>query len=729
MRGEIGTVVLGVWLGCFTVAAAQLPPEIMVDQYLLQTERLMAQKDHKGAFEVIKKIADLQKEHDLTLPDEFHFKYAKVAFSVGSIHAAKESVNKYLTVAGREGEYYGEALELSLEIGEVGAERTPCAGEPKGSECWMELANQPKSYVWNSSYQPYKTVTWTGAYLGNLAHGRGTLKWVVDIDPKPRDASPSQAVEPKCAGQPKGTACWIALENQPECYVWNPNPHSDETVTWTGECSGGRAQGEGTRKWVWEGGEKTSQEKGLLKDGKPHGQWVWRTSEEKKGEAFYVYGEYVGPTADAEDVMEGRIVKGKMQGDWVERWGDGGVEEGPYVEGKRHGDWVMRDADGDVSEGAYVDGKRQGNWVARYASGVVAEGPYVEGKRHGDWVERISNVIRRTGAYAEGKQHGHWVWREESGDVWREGTYVYGKRHGNWVERFSDGNIRFKGAYANGKKHGDWVETGDYAKYEGAYVEGKKHGRWTSIDRRKRFEGKIASIVNYKDGKYHGDFVRYHFYSRDSIGEKGLYVDGKKHGPWIETDERIPGTSKFDFWNNASGSYVDGKREGNWILSRVNGDVSKGPFVGGQPYGVWRQEDEDGTIKGIYFEDGKEQNSWFYRDEEGTTYDGPVVAGKKHGKWIIRTANGRLLGKETYVEGKKHGFWNEFYFETEDHYLYIEGSYEDGHRQGRWNIYRGRDRNKKVRGGGLYVNGSKTGPWVEYKDYDGSKTKYNYVGD
>ena len=130
----------------------------------------------------------------------------------------------------------------------------------------------------------------------------------------------------------------------------------------------------------------------------------------------------------------------------------------------------------------------------------------------------------------------------------------------------------------------------------------------------------------------------------------------------------------------------------------------KGPFVQGEMHGGWKQEASDGTIKGVYYEEGKEQNSWFYQDAHENTYDGPIV------------------------DGKKHGVWNEFYFQTEDHTLYIEGSYVNSKRQGRWNIYRLRDRNKKVRGGGLYVNGSKTGPWVEYKDYYGGKTKYNYGG-
>ena len=35
-RGVIGRVVLGVWLGCVTAAAAQLPPEIQMDRHLVR---------------------------------------------------------------------------------------------------------------------------------------------------------------------------------------------------------------------------------------------------------------------------------------------------------------------------------------------------------------------------------------------------------------------------------------------------------------------------------------------------------------------------------------------------------------------------------------------------------------------------------------------------------------------------------------------------------------------
>ena len=751
-RRVIGSVFFGIWLGCFT-AAAQLPPDVMVDKYLLRADRLMEAKDPKGALELMGKIVALQKEHDLILPDEFHFKHAKVAFSAGSLMAAKESVNRFLTVAGRASNFYREALELSIEIGELGAERTPCAGQPKGSACWMELANQPKSYVWNSFYRPYKTVTWTGEYLGNLAHGKGKLKWVWNIDQAPRDASASQADEPKCMGQPEGASCWMEVTGQAGCYVWNDYLATNETVTWTGGCSEGRAQGEGTVKWVWEEGfynrnfigemmylKKTSESTGSLTEGKKHGKWTDRDEDGSESEVFFVYGDRVGGTSEAEE-MEGLLVKGKAQDVWVVRFPNGDVAEGPYVDGERHGDWSERDADKDARNGQYVHGKRHGNWIEHSADGAVWEGPYAEGKRKGDWVIRAGKGFTVEGAYVDGKRHGRWVWRRENGDLWREGAYLGGKAHGQWFRLYSDGDIRYKGSFADGKKHGDWVESDGSTVEKGAYVDGKRHGRW--VDRMVVEEEEvIQSITNYKNGVLHGEYVFFNIFrelGEDKYYSKGAYVDGKEHGPWIsltqgtgsyvhgkkdghwvELNQSIPGTLD-DYWDHARGSYLDDKRHGDWVLRKQidDGDESKkypgiewmrwrGPFVDGKLHGVWRQEDSygtiNGTIKGVYYEEGKEQNSWFYQDVYGNIYDGPIV------------------------DGKKHGVWNEFYFQTEDHTLYIKGSYVYGKRQGRWNIYRLRDRNKKVRGGGLYVNGSKTGPWVEYKDYYGGKTKYNYGG-
>ena len=118
------TVIAGVWfagcLVCITGFATQLPPEVLVDKFLLQAKMLSEEKNHKGALEAMERIVALQKEHDLTLPEAFPFRYAQTALAAGAAQAAIDSANRYLSVAGREGKHYREALELLVK-----AERKP----------------------------------------------------------------------------------------------------------------------------------------------------------------------------------------------------------------------------------------------------------------------------------------------------------------------------------------------------------------------------------------------------------------------------------------------------------------------------------------------------------------------------------------------------------------------------------------------------------------------------
>ena len=93
-------------------ALAQLPPEILADSYLLRVEQAIGEGDHTRARAGIDKLILLQKEHELDLPDEFQFRYAKAAAAAGLADEALDAVVKYLTAAGREGRHYVEALQL-----------------------------------------------------------------------------------------------------------------------------------------------------------------------------------------------------------------------------------------------------------------------------------------------------------------------------------------------------------------------------------------------------------------------------------------------------------------------------------------------------------------------------------------------------------------------------------------------------------------------------------------
>ena len=212
MRRVITSVFVAVLLGGFTGAAAQLPPEIMADRYLLQAERLMAEEDYEAAFDAMDKVVALQREHKFTLPEKFHFQYAQIAFSSGSIQAAIDSVNQYLAATGRKGEFYREALELLDQVEPI---------QTLLDE--YEYPNQVERLIAEKDYEAALEV------MNRIVALQKEHKLTLPEEFRSKYAQLERFTQP-CTGQPKGAECWIELSNQPGCYVWNPYLQPDETV-------------------------------------------------------------------------------------------------------------------------------------------------------------------------------------------------------------------------------------------------------------------------------------------------------------------------------------------------------------------------------------------------------------------------------------------------------------------------------------------------------------------
>ena len=113
--------------------AAQLPPEVLVDRYMVQAERLIAEHDYDAALDAMDHVAELHARHSLTVPDEFHFVYAQVALAAGVVDAALESVTRYLAAAGRSGAFYEDALTLWDEAEAEAARRVRANREAEAS--------------------------------------------------------------------------------------------------------------------------------------------------------------------------------------------------------------------------------------------------------------------------------------------------------------------------------------------------------------------------------------------------------------------------------------------------------------------------------------------------------------------------------------------------------------------------------------------------------------------
>ena len=125
------------------VAAMQLPPEIQADRYLVRAERQIEQQDYAGAKESMERILELQQEHGLEVPEEFLFRYAQILLRLDLYDEAAESVTKYLTLAGREGKHYREALQLldEAEAAKVAVEAA-VERERKKAEAAAEAARR-----------------------------------------------------------------------------------------------------------------------------------------------------------------------------------------------------------------------------------------------------------------------------------------------------------------------------------------------------------------------------------------------------------------------------------------------------------------------------------------------------------------------------------------------------------------------------------------------------------
>ncbi|WP_419939872.1 toxin-antitoxin system YwqK family antitoxin [Candidatus Palauibacter sp.] len=153
-------------------------------------------------------------------------------------------------------------------------------------------------------------------------------------EPGPIGGAQSTATPPAvrletCAGQPLGSECWMEVANQPGCHLWNEGLAAGATVTWSGECVGGYAQGPGAEHWRYGDGQQTAQ--GTYVDGTPHGNWVIR-------------------------------------------YGDGDIGAGPYASGQRQGTWTWWFSNGNVKETPYVNGELGGSAIecARDPGEVIA---------------------------------------------------------------------------------------------------------------------------------------------------------------------------------------------------------------------------------------------------------------------------------------------------------------------------------------------------------------------
>ena len=126
-------VLLGTVLLLGIEVAAQLPPDMEAERFLLEAERHIGTGDQAAAQAALDRILVLQAAHELVLPEAFWFQYAQVAYQAGRYGAAEEAATRYLTTVGREGAHYRAALAL-LDRVEAERQRAEAARQRREEE-------------------------------------------------------------------------------------------------------------------------------------------------------------------------------------------------------------------------------------------------------------------------------------------------------------------------------------------------------------------------------------------------------------------------------------------------------------------------------------------------------------------------------------------------------------------------------------------------------------------
>ncbi len=120
-----------------------------------------------------------------------------------------------------------------------------------------------------------------GAWLRIARPGGGTafvhgdfMVAMAGQERQPQDRGTAAGLSPKCAGMSEGAKCWKEIANRRGCHIWDFHLRHNQTVTWSGACSGGIAVGRGTFSLRWDDGSATGT--GAMVGGRRHGWWVFR---------------------------------------------------------------------------------------------------------------------------------------------------------------------------------------------------------------------------------------------------------------------------------------------------------------------------------------------------------------------------------------------------------------------------------------------------------------------
>lgn len=278
------------------------------------------------------------------------------------------------------------------------------------------------------------------------------------------------------AGQAQAEAGWITDSNG--CKHANPAPKRRESVSWTGPCVDGFAEGQGVQQW-FTNGQAGSTFTGTLKRGSHSGKGLFKGADGSSYDGDHVDGSRTGRgvlLAGNGYRYEGEFLNGLPSGRGVEwRTAQDLSYEGDFANGKFEGRGVFHGKNGDRYEGGYANGRRSGRGIQTYANGDVYDGEWALDDRSGFGVMKFANGNRYEGQFVAGRIAGKGLYVWANGDRY-EGSFFAEKPAGTGVYRFANGR-QYEGGFLDGLPAGNGsASLANGKRYVGQFLVGRPIG-------------------------------------------------------------------------------------------------------------------------------------------------------------------------------------------------------------------------------------------------------------
>lgn len=392
----------------------------------------------------------------------------------------------------------------------------------------------------------------------------------------------------------------------PGCRVVNPNPQPDETMTWTGGCHDGMAEGDGTLDW-YSAGKHTGHYVGHMHAGMSEGQGddeSLRTGQHYVG-GFHAY-KYQGAGVLEED--GGRLTatfeNGEAEGE-AEATGPGGT----HFKGRMHlslpeGPGRADDGHGNVFEGNFRQGVPDGPG-AMTRGGTVMRGIWAAGRLSG--AGTIDGPGRRhyEGMILAEQADGRGTLTFEDGAVYR-GAFVHGARTGEGSFTSADGRLRYAGGWKSDLYDGHGrIDWNDGQWYEGELHAGKRRGH-----------GTLHSGTGTRVGDFDEDLDSFSGVLTEPGGARaeGHWVHDEYEGPMVLTSQEGvvhetfrggvpegPWDGQMANGSHVVGTYREGELEGPITTELRDGTVVRGQMRAGLREGTWKIADPDGAVRYVQY--------------------------------------------------------------------------------------------------------------------------------